>query len=550
MTWRAEYPHHNQRRVVSQSAIPAAGSALLAIFGVLSVAVVLRLLFFNGPFGSDDLVYLTRAIQISQGEWSSANYNGALRYGFNIPAGFFIYLFGVNLAAANLWPMLCSLAEIVAVYLFAAKLWGARPALFAALILAFVPIHVAVATRIHADPIVSCFLTLSFIFFHFAEQHRSRRLYFLTGLAMGMVFWAKELAVIALFAFALYPLLWRKFDTRWAYVIAGGLTMLFAHLALMYFIAGDPFHAFKVILGQVSGDIIQRGYGEDAVGYYFKYLFFDIKHTWLVGIIAAFALLLLPFRRIREGRTEPGLAYAAFWLLSSLAVLSFPPISLDPLRFVMKQPNYLTLFLAPMALLAGYQLARAPRWLGVILLSLGLGGGFLLSALEQQAYQVFTSNSKAAISFAKKHPGVPIAGSTNNGNIANVYAILEDNPGLAQQFRYLDEVLRTKSEQDNINAPIAGYAILDQETLAWGANAIDLRGPLPCWQLAQALAPEGFGASRVLLENGMYVAAAFPEFLRTRVLPPLERLARPRPAHIYRVNLSDVGCEAAPEVSR
>lgn len=549
MTWRGAYPPYHERRVFSQSATPAAGSAL-AIFGVLFVALVVRLLFFNGPFGSDDLVYLTRATEISKGEWSSANYNGALRYGFNIPAGFFIYLFGINLAAANLWPLLCSLAEIVAVYFFAAKLWGARAALFAALILAFIPIHAAVATRIHADPVVSCFLTLSFIFFYFAEERRSRRLYFLAGLAMGMVFWAKELAVIALFAFAFYPLLWRKFDTRWAYVIAGGLTMLFAHLALMYFIAGDPFHAFKVIIGQVSGDIIQRGYGEDAVGYYFKYLFFDIKHTWLVGIIAAFALLLIPLRRIREGRTEPGLTYVAFWLLSLLAVLSFPPISLDPLRFVMKQSNYLTLFLAPMALLAGYQLARAPRWVGVILVTLVLGGGFLLGALEQQAYQVFTSNGKAAVSFAKRHPGAPIAGSTNNGNIANVYAILEGNPGLAQQFRYLNEILPSHSERDNIKAPIAGYAILDQETMAWGANAIELAQPLPCWQLVQELTPEGFGASRMLLENGMYVVAALPEFLRARLLPPLERLARPRPAHIYRVNLSDLWCGATPAASR
>jgi len=36
------------------------------------------------------------------------------------------------------------------------------------------------------------------------------------------------------------------------------------------------------------------------------------------------------------------------------------PVSLTPLRFVMKQSNYLSLFMAPIALLAGYQIARTP----------------------------------------------------------------------------------------------------------------------------------------------------------------------------------------------
>lgn len=517
--------------------------AAYLLFGVLAVAIILRLLFFNGPFGSDDLVYLTRAVQIAEGDWSSANYNGALRYGFNIPAGLFVYLFGVNVAAANLWPLLCSLIEIAAVYLFASRLWGSRAGFYAAVILTFIPLHVAVATRIHTDPIVSCFLTLSFILFYLAEERRTPGLYLLAGLAMGMVFWVKELAVVALFAFALYPLFWRRFDMRWGYVIAGGLIMLFAHFALMYFIAGDPFHAFKVITRQVSGDIIDKGYGEDAVGYYFKYLFFDIKHTWLVGILAAFALLRLPSSRLKYGSLAPGLVYVSFWLLALLSILSFTPISFDPLRFVMKQSNYITLFLAPMALLAGYQLAAAPRWLGLGLLLLMVSGGFLLAALEQQAYQVFTSNSKAAVAFAKAHPGVPIVGSTNNGNIASVYAILDDNPSLARQFRYLNEFPRGPVNIDIATIPKIAYAVIDQETINWGASAMDLANPPNCWQMVQELKPAGFGASRQVVEAGIYLITAMPESLSGRLANPLNRLARPQRAHVYRVNLAALWCE-------
>ena len=519
------------------------GKAAYFLFGVLTVAAILRLLFFNGSFGSDDLVYLTRAVQIAQGDWSSANYNGSLRYGFNIPAGLFVYLFGGNLAAANLWPLLCSLIEIAAVYFFASRLWGPRIAFYAAIILAFIPIHVAVATRIHTDPIVSCFLTLSFILFYLAEERRAPGLYLLAGLTMGMVFWVKELAVITLFAFALYPLFWRRLDMRWGYVIAGGLIMLFAHFALMYVIAGDPFHAFKVITRQVGADMIDKGYGEDAVGYYFKYLFLDIKHTWLVGILCAFTLLGLPFSRLKYGSLAPGLAYVSFWLLALLSILSFTPISLDPLRFVMKQANYLTLFLAPMALLAGYQLAKAPRWLGLGLLLLMVSGGFLLAALEQQAYQVFTSNSKAAVTFAKAHPGVPIVGSTNNGNMASVYAILDRNPNLARQFNYFNEFPRGPVSIGHAPAPKIGYAVLDQETIDWGASAMALVNPPNCWQLIQELRPEGFGASHQVLEAGIYFLMALPGSLSERLVPPVYRLTRPKPAHVYRVNLANLWCE-------
>ena len=41
-----------------------------------------------------------------------------------------------------------------------------------------------------------------------------------------------------------------------------------------------------------------------------------------------------------------------------------------------------------------------------MVLAVIMTGGLALGALEQQAYQVFTSNSKAAVAFAKAHPEV------------------------------------------------------------------------------------------------------------------------------------------------
>ncbi len=513
-----------------------------ALMATLVLAAIIRFAFFNGVFGSDDLVYLNRSVQISEGIWSNANYNGALRYGFNIPAGFLMYLFGINIVATNLWPLLCSLAEIAAVYVLARCLWDRQTALYSALVLTFMPLHVAAATRIHADPVVACFLTLSFVFFYFAEQTRARVLYFLTGIAMGLVFWTKEIAVVTLFAFVFYPLLWRKVESRWAYVIGGGLVMLLAHLALMSVISGDPFHAFKVVMRQVNKGFIQGGdVAEDGPWYYFRYLFVDIKHVWLAGILAAASVLLVLFRGTRQ--ISPGTAYATFWLLTLFGILSFMPVSLHPLKFVMKQSNYLTLFLAPMALLAGYLLAKTPKGIALAILSTTLAGGFVLAGLEQRAYNVFTSNSKAAVAFAKDNPGIPIVGSINNGNIAAAYSILNRDQVLASRFLYMGDIPHHVVNGDDGSPVSPVFAVLDKETMGWGKNAVTLEQAPRCWEAVEHLVPAGFGLGSSLMGAMLGFIELFPDGISRRLKSPLDRVSQPRAAIIYKVNISDFWCE-------
>ena len=143
--------------------------------------------------------------------------------------------------------------------------------------------------------------------------------------------------------------------------------MLVGHLVLMYVITGDPLHLFKVVTGQVSRDFIGKGGGEDAAGYYLRYLFLDIKHTWIVAFLACAGIALFVRARWRarlaamgRPRRPPdhsatgvdrsiaeGTSFVLFWCIGMLLVLSIMPVSLSPLRFVMKQSNYLTLFLAP-----------------------------------------------------------------------------------------------------------------------------------------------------------------------------------------------------------
>jgi len=102
--------------------------SLAAIF-VLATAA--RLLFFTGFYGSDEATYAEVALNIANGAWRTFDYVGSLRYGANLPSAFFISVLGASEFAANMWSLLCSVGEVVLVFVFARHLWGNRAAAFA-----------------------------------------------------------------------------------------------------------------------------------------------------------------------------------------------------------------------------------------------------------------------------------------------------------------------------------------------------------------------------------------------------------------------------------
>ena len=505
---------------------------------LILLALAVRLATFNGAFGSDDPVYFARASQLAHGDWASANYNGALRYGFNLPAAGFMALFGESLFVANLWPLICSLIEIGAVYMFASAAMSRRAGVFAALLLASAPLHMAVATRIHADPVVSMFLTVSFVMLYFGLQRNRTSLLFGAGLAIGGIFWAKELAAVTWFAFL--PLLWFC-RGRWKAilpVLAGTVLMLVLHGVLMTIIAGDPLHLVRVVLGAMTRTFVHGGDGEDGAAYYLRYLFIDPRHTGLLGFFAVASFWLLP-RWFRVQRLSfDGVLFAMLWWIALLLVLSLFPVSLSPLRLTMKQSNYITLFLAPTALLAGMGLATLPKLAGRLVLITSVALGLLLGALQQADYRTFTANSKGVVEFAVQHPGALIVGSRNNSSLASLWADVE-HPRVprAEIASFRDAVDNSADFQARQSNATMVYAVLDRQTMNWSADTYPVRRPLSCWEPLQAVAPVGFGL-------GNHVAALLSTMLRA--VPPVSdafaRITRPQPADIYLVKGSDVLC--------
>jgi len=540
-----------QSSLLGADTVNGRGRDWLILGSVLIAAGVLRLLLFNGFFGSDDVIYLERSLAIAHGTWTSSDYIGSLRYGYNIPAAVPIWLFGLSPWSANLWSLICSLAEVAAVFIFMAAFIGRRAAVYAAVLLASAPLHIALATRIHADPVLACFLTLSFALFYAAERGGCRRLYFLAGVAMGMVFWTKEFALITLLVFVTYPVVVRRWDPKWVWTLAGGAFMFAGHLLLMQVIAADPLHVFRIVLTGVGGAGDVQGAVSPSPWYYFSYLFLDIKHTFLLAYLSLAALVLLPFRRrgatVESGSAMAVEAYIAWWLLGLLAVLSFLPLSLDPLLLVPKQTNYMNLFLAPMAMLAGAWLAALSRTaLRIGLLAAAALGGVGLGVMEQAAYQVFTANSKAVVELALAHPDALVVGSVNNVRMAGARSVLDGDPGLMERVvTFSEETKRQRATTAGGAARVETLAIIDRENQSWRPEAIVIDTVPGCWTKLEDLRPLGMGLGAQVVQGLRAILALLPATLAQKLDGPLRQLVEPEVATVYRVDGESLWCGQA-----
>lgn len=514
---------------------------------VLIVAVVLRLLFYTGFFGSDEVTYVEVAANIAAGDWHASNYIGATRYGMNLPVALFIYLFGLSEASANLWPLLCSVGEVAVVFCIARWLWSTRVATLSALLLALLPLHVHFAGRMMADPPLAFFLTLSVALLLRATFSRYWITFFAAGLAWGGVFWVKE-SVGLLYApvFLILQLYLNSIQKRLLFwLIAGMAFAVAANCALMYFVADNPLHVFAVmkkVVQVLAGNLTLA----ESPWYYLRYLFLDIRHTFLLGFLTFAGAIFYAKQFLQNKDTDRNTQFVVVWILLLLGMFSLAVVSFSPVKLVMKQTNYMLIFVGPMTLLAGWYLASLPRRL---LLPLGVviaTGSLVLAALEQQAITVFTANSKAAYAFLRDQPDAFLVGTTNNERAINFFSMMESRSDLRKQMLTFSEMATI--DLGNSLSMLASrsvgkevFALVDLQNIGWGNSKGEIRqlGDVPkCWAPMGTLTPVQQGIGRVLTTSMVTLSSVLPTLFQQRYLSIVETVTGPAQAHLFRVGPS------------
>lgn len=511
-----------------------AHASVLEVLALLTLAVAIRLFFYTGFFGSDEVTYMASALKIAGGDLTPSTYIGAIRYGHQYPIAAFAALFGSSEFTLNLWPFLCSIAEIGLVASLGSRMVGPRAALIAGLILAVLPLHVHYAGRIMADAPLALCITASFLLFWHGQQTDSAPMFVLGGLAAGLSFWVKEVTAIYLFVFLAYPLLFRCWNWKWIWMLAGFTLMVGANMLLFFLLTNDPLYVINIIRSTTADYVSSAGrFAKETTDspptYYLEYLFLKIYHTWLLGLLAVAGLVRLWL--VRSETTGHGLRFVALWGLGMLTLFSLLPVSLHPIKLISKQVNYMLMFAAPLALLAAIFIARLRGVALILMLALLVLPSLALDALERNTVAVFTANSKGAVELARNiQTNGSVYGSVRAEMAADFANMVNSKAAPVQIFSLADLLDGRISPQEGKGI----VAIVDPPSVALPHPLLAVGVP-PCWQPLGALQPvveTRWGDMFMSLANA---ASLLPASVESKVSGKLTELLSPATAQLYRI---------------
>ncbi|MEA3458605.1 MAG: hypothetical protein U9R21_08010, partial [Candidatus Thermoplasmatota archaeon] len=160
---------------------------------------------------------------------------------------------------------------------------------------------------------------------------------------------------------------------------------------------------------------------------YFRYLFVDVKHTWLLSYLAVAGVIVWIKQEFKERLIDNETTYVVIWGVGLICLFSFAIIHTNSLILIPKETQYMTMFLAPFSLLAGFSLSKLKGAFLCVVFSILIFGSFVLCGLEQQAVHVFTSNSKAALVFAQNNNEYPVYGTYHAVRASNYMSFFQND---------------------------------------------------------------------------------------------------------------------------
>ena len=539
---------------VPQVSAAVTGRAIGDLLVIVGVAVLVRWMAYTGYFGSDEVTYVLQAFKLLDGDWRVDDYVGANRLGMNIPTAAFAAVFGRTEWGAALFPITCAIAEVMLVWWVSLRMFGARAAFFAGLLMASLPTHAHFAGRIMADTPLTLTITASFVLFYEAERRRWSAGYLLAGVFAGLSFWIKPVTLFVFAIFLAYPLVVRRWDWRWAWMAAGLLAALAANCALFWALTDNFWFIFDTMRARSASGYLEEGVsGGDvhtAPTFYLSFLLLKIYHTGLVGWLALAGIVALiasggAATRASASPTHgagvsPG-RYLAFWAVGLLAILSVLPVSIDPWLWIPKQTNYMLIFVAPLCVLGGFALTRlSTRWSAPVAAA-AVGVGLVFALLLQASVAVFTANSWATLDFIDGQPRAQVA-VMSNAYRAAMFRHLVGGDDVSARVSTVASLVRPVDRREGVAASRVEFAVIDAESFAWdGSRPFPRPEDVPsCWIPESKLVGRPTGAGSALVRALLVLAHAAPSSVAAPVVARLERLTTPRPAVVYRV--PEPGC--------
>lgn len=340
---------------------------------IVALGLAVRIAFLSGFQGNDDRNYVAYA-------WTLAN-EGRIplehptqwlgRLGFWVPLGAAFKVAGLTNWSLFWYPMACSLAGFVLLWKLGGLWFSETSRLFAALLLAVMPLDVQFASHAYPDLPLAFWMVLAFYLTLRGDRCAGpgTAWYLAAGTAAGIAYLNREDAVYLLAAFAGYLLWRRQLRAGYAWIVTAGLAVVLVEWSVWGLAANDPLFRYRAANSrlEVHEEIAGQQHSEepgsrlDAIGTPAKLrrgsnpwteplLMFATNQEF--GIIYLFVWPLAIWTLVRQ---KPGIELA-IWLALIAACLAYFPLAYP--HSLVRNPRYYCCLTIPALLLLGDWLAR------------------------------------------------------------------------------------------------------------------------------------------------------------------------------------------------
>jgi hypothetical protein len=372
---------------------------------VLAAALALRLGMLTGFYGSDDFVYADAVSNLLRGNWHPFGYIGSVRYGFNLPVAFSIWLFGASEYGYTVYPLVCSLANIYLIWRLGTLLFNANVGFYAAFFMAFCPLDVIWSGRIQPDAPLMMWMTASVLCFIKAggakdNYVKAMNQYFVGGLCLGIAYTTKNAALFLIPLFA-YISLFGQSKLRYCVAFAlGFLVILGCETSFFWSQTGNPFYTFA-LQAEFNRRVVDSGVEfTTSVLAYPYWAFVTLQHSGLMFYFALGSCILYTIRgEWKVKAVSPNLLLVSVWFVSLFSLLTFYVMSWNPVTLIWKQPNYMLMFMPAVALLVGFFIQVLNRHGRAIALAVFALSSIFFGVVEHEVLAAESYNARATAQF-------------------------------------------------------------------------------------------------------------------------------------------------------
>lgn len=333
---------------------------LILIFGL-----ALRLFFFRGFEGSDDLGYYDFAHKVTQHKFDHKGHFHSTRIGVIYPTAFFYILFGINEITSNLLPLLTSLSSIMLIFSIGKFLFDEKTGLIAAFLLSFYPVNVIYSSVLYVDFPASFFIALGVFLFLRAEKKKSKiaHLFYLSsGISIGIAYLMKELSILIILFFLSYVIYKGRLRLEYLlkYLLAAAGFLLIFSFEMFYYASQSlsPFFRITNAESQSTSYVINHFQNYFGPKIWLR-LFVHYPYVILSDIEARYFYMLflvsIAYFIIKKKRETYTLM---FWIIPVFLFLNFGSNSFRSYVPLPATMRYLDVLTIPCILLSAYFLNK------------------------------------------------------------------------------------------------------------------------------------------------------------------------------------------------